>query len=205
MMIKRCVVVLAATLLLPAAAWSATATEQLRQFVSQVQSASGLFQQTRADSSSAAQSGQFSFRRPGQFRWEVKKPYEQLIVSDGKVLYQYDPDLLQVTRRSVDQSIGASPAAILFGSGSLDQAFSLSELDSKNGTDWLRAKPKSADAGFTHVDIGFRNAMPVELILLDAFGQTTRITLSNISRNPTLDSSAFQFKAPPGVDIVSMQ
>lgn len=210
-MIKKLAFVMAC-LLMPVAAWSASATEQLRQFVGQVQSASGQFQQTQEGTGKTAdaaagtqQTGQFSFRRPGQFRWEVQKPYEQLIVSDGKVLHQYDPDLLQVTQRPVDQSIGASPAAILFGSGSLDQAFTLADRPSSQGVDWLRAKPKSADAGFTHVDIGFRNAMPVALVLLDAFGQTTRITLSNIATNPQLDASAFSFKAPAGVDVVSMQ
>lgn len=199
-------------LLMPIAAWSASATEQLRQFVDQVQSATGQFRQTQASAAKTAnaapgvqQSGQFSFRRPGKFRWEVQKPYEQLIVSDGKVLHQYDPDLMQVTKRSVDQSIGASPAAILFGSGSLDQAFTLADRPSSEGIDWLRATPKSADAGFTHVDIGFRNARPVALVLLDAFGQTTRIELSNINTNPVLDDSVFSFEPPAGVDVVSMQ
>src|SRR3546814_4776420 len=38
------------------------------------------------------QQGKFSFQRPGKFRWEVQKPYAQLIVSDGRYAYQYDPD-----------------------------------------------------------------------------------------------------------------
>jgi outer membrane lipoprotein carrier protein len=204
-MIKRFLAGLAC-LLVPVAAWSASATVQLRQFVAQVQAATGTFQQARTDTARAAeQSGMFSFRRPGQFRWEVQKPYQQLIVSDGKLVYQYDPDLLQVTRRPVGQSIGASPAAILFGSGSLDQAFALSDRPASEGLDWLRATPKSADAGFAHVDIGFRDGLPVALVLLDAFGQTTRITLSDINTHPSLDASTFQFKAPDGVDIVNMQ
>src|SRR3546814_8912817 len=58
----------------------------------------------------------------------VQKPYAQLIVSDGRYAYQYDPDLAQVTRRSARDSIGASPAALLFGSGSLEQAFNLQEI-----------------------------------------------------------------------------
>ncbi|HEY9572278.1 MAG TPA: outer membrane lipoprotein carrier protein LolA, partial [Pusillimonas sp.] len=152
-----------------------------------------------------AQSGEFSFRRPGQFRWSVKKPYEQLIVSNGKTVYQYDPDLAQVTERNVDQSIGASPAAILFGSGALEAAFAISALPDKDGLDWLRAKPRSADAGFTHVDIGFRGNLPARLELLDSFGQTTRIDLSHIVVNPKLDAGEFTFTAPAGVDVVKMQ
>src|SRR3546814_11094809 len=62
------------------------------------------------------QQGKFSFQRPGKFRWEVQKPYAQLIVSDGRYAYKYDPDLAQVTRRRARDSIGASPAALLFRS-----------------------------------------------------------------------------------------
>src|SRR5690606_21970623 len=135
---------------------AADAPAQLRDFIAKVPAAAGRFTQQRTDDKGqgkAVQSGEFSFRRPGQFKWAVQKPYEQLIVSDGKAVYQYDPDLAQVTQRNVDQSIGASPAAILFGSGSLDEAFSISALPDADGLNWLRAKPLTPDAGFTHVDI----------------------------------------------------
>ena len=60
----------------------------------------------------------------------MQKPYEQLVISDGAKVYQYDPDLLQVTERKVDAAIGTSPAAILFGSGSLEQSPEVSALPS---------------------------------------------------------------------------
>ncbi len=191
----------------PALGLAADATTQLRQFIETVRSATGQFEQQRLENrgNSRAQTGQFAFKQPGQFLWQVEQPYEQLVLSDGKVLYQYDPDLAQVTRRPVSQSIGASPAAILFGSGSLDQAFTLTNLPADQGLDWLRAQPRNPEAGFTHVDIGFRNGLPARLLLLDAFGQTTRINLSNITRNPALDVNRFTFTPPPGVDVVNMQ
>src|SRR5690606_8939556 len=80
-------VILAAS---PLVAWSANAPQQLAQFIAQVQSATGHFTQQRIDEKgqgTPAQSGQFSFKRPGQFKWAVKQPYEQLIVSDGKQVY----------------------------------------------------------------------------------------------------------------------
>ena len=203
------VVVAAVIAAAPMAAWAADAAAQLRKFIADVPSAAGHFTQQRLDDKGGAgksmQSGEFSFKRPGQFKWLVSKPYEQLILSDGKKLYQYDPDLAQVTERSVSQSIGASPAAILFGSGSLDQNFKLADRPSSDGLDWLRATPRGADAGFAHVDIGFRNAMPMRLDILDSFGQTTRIDLSDIVVNPKLSADEFTFTPPDGVDVVSMQ
>jgi len=193
--------------LAPLAALAADAPQQLSQFVAKVAGATGNFtQQTSGQGQSRAeQSGQFSFQRPGKFRWEVKHPYEQLIVSDGQKVLQYDPDLAQVTQRSVDQSIGTSPAAILFGSGSLEDSFEVRALPDDEGLQWLRAVPRGADAGFTHVDIGFRNNLPARLLLLDAFSQTTRIELSDIQANPDLPASQFEFTPPDDVDVVKMQ
>lgn len=196
-----------AFLLSPVVAWSATATEQLQQFIKQVPTATGQFSQQRVEESGTpqnTQSGLFAFKRPGQFRWDVQKPYQQLIVSDGKQVYQYDPDLAQVTQRSVDASLGASPAAILFGAGVLEDAFKLMDLPTENGLDRLRATPLGTDAGFTYVDIAFKDGLPVQLDLLDAFGQITRITLSKINTSPTLSASEFTFIPPAGVDVVKM-
>ena len=190
----------------PLIAMAADAPAQLNQFVAEVASATGSFSQQTSDQGQGRpeQSGEFSFQRPGKFRWHVKKPYEQLIVSDGKQVLQYDPDLAQLTRRSVDQSIGTSPAAILFGSGSLEESFAVQSLPDDDGLQWLRATPRGADAGFSHVDIGFRNGLPARLLLLDAFGQATRIDLSDIQSNPKLPASLFQFDPPADVDVVNM-
>jgi outer membrane lipoprotein carrier protein len=185
-----------------------TASDQLSSFVQTVQSARGSFSQFTVGpqgQTKPAQTGRFSFKRPGQFNWEVLKPYAQQIVSDGQEMYQFDPDLNQVSVRKVDQAIGASPAAILFGSGALDQAFKVSVLPDKDGLAWLRALPRTGDAGFFHVDIGFQGGLPAHIILLDAFGQTTHVKLSGLVRNPGLASDAFKFVPPPGADVVRMQ
>ncbi|QYJ22708.1 outer membrane lipoprotein chaperone LolA [Achromobacter sp. ES-001] len=199
--------VVAALSLAPALTFAASAQEQLKSFVATVTSATGSFSQYTVNNqgrTQPAQIGVFSFQRPGKFKWAVQKPYEQLVVSDGRVLFQFDPDLAQVTERKVDAAIGTSPAAILFGSGSLEQSFDVSALPSKDGVDWLRAKPRTADAGFSRVDIGMKDNLPVRVELLDSFGQTTRVDLSSIAANPSLPAKEFQFTAPKGVDIVKM-
>jgi outer membrane lipoprotein carrier protein len=100
--------------------------------------------------------------------------------------------------------MGASPAAILFGTGALEDTFEVSSLPAKDGLDWLRAKPRQADAGFIRVDIGFKDNQPRRVELLDAFGQTTRLELSNMVINPRLSAQEFQFVVPQGVDVVGM-
>jgi outer membrane lipoprotein carrier protein len=191
-----------------APAFADTAREQLRAFVDQVQSASGDFSQYTVGpqgQTKPPQRGRFLFMRPGRFKWDVVKPYEQQIVSNGREIYQFDPDLNQVTVRKVDQALGASPAAILFGSGSLEQSFEVMALPDREALVWLRAKPKQADAGFVHVDLGFKDGLPHRIILLDAFGQTTHVELAALIRNPGLSTSNFDFVPPKGADVVRMQ
>ncbi len=197
-------------LALPGLAGAATtpgAQAQLQSFVDRVQSATGHFQQAVTGVEGAAQrvqSGDFAFQRPGKFRWQVRQPYAQLIVSDGEHVYQYDPDLDQVTERRADQAVGASPAALLFGSGSLDKAFDLQAQPPHDGLQWLRATPKTPEAGFVHVDIGFIDGLPRRLDLLDAFGQTSRITFSDLKANPQIPAAQFRFTVPQGADLVKM-
>lgn len=41
--------------------------------------------------------GVMMFSRPGKFRWQIERPYSQLLVGDGEKVWIYDPDLRQVT------------------------------------------------------------------------------------------------------------
>ena len=184
------------------------AVAQLRKFVSHVSAARGQFSQYTVGPqglSKPKQTGEFLFERPGHFSWHVLKPYEQQVVSDGTTLFQYDPDLNQVMTRPVAQAIGASPAAILFGSGDMAKVFKLTALPAREGLSWLRAEPKTADAGFVQVDIGFSNDLPMRFILLDGFGQTTHVDLSDLKPNPALAADSFKFVPPLGVDVVRAQ
>ena len=184
-----------------------TAREQLKAFVAQVQSASGDFAQYTVGpqgQTQPAQTGKFLFMRPGRFKWDVLRPYAQQIVSNGQQIYQFDPDLNQVTVRQVDQALGSSPAAILFGSGSLEQSFEVTALPNKESMSWVRAKPRQSDAGFVHVELGFKDGLPRRIVLLDAFGQTTHVELSGLLRNPGLSTSNFEFIPPQGADVVRM-
>ena len=39
--------------------------------------------------------------RPGKFRWDYLKPFEQQIVADGTKVWIYDKDLEQVARAAI--------------------------------------------------------------------------------------------------------
>lgn len=205
-----------ALLWLPLLAWAAWAQvpaqpagggalAQLHEFVTGTRSARGEFTQTllRADGRPAeTSSGSFAFARPGRFRWEVQRPYEQLLVADGERLYFYDKDLNQVTVRKLSDSTAATPAAILFGHADLERDFTLRELAARDGLQWLEAVPRSKDAGFEHIAMGWRGGLPVRMEVKDAFGRTTSFEFRDIVRNAAIDAARFRFVPPKGADVV---
>ncbi|KAG0192370.1 hypothetical protein DFQ28_009323 [Apophysomyces sp. BC1034] len=196
----------------------ASGAAQLKAFVSQVRSADGEFvqRQVRAAGGSASQaqgqaarasmatsSGTFRFARPGKFVWAYQTPYEQVLQSDGDKLYVWDKDLSQVTVRALNGALGASPAAILFGSSDLEKNFTLREAGVKQGIDWLELIPKSKDTQFERVGIGFRDGGLEAMELHDVFGNVTLLTFSNIHKNPALSADTFKFTVPKGADVIN--
>ncbi len=184
----------------------ATALDQFKTFVSGTKAARGEFTQRqvkKADSGKVAapSSGTFVFARPGKFIWTYVKPYEQVLQADGEKLYIYDKDLNQVTVKKLGDALGSSPAAILFGSNDLDKNFTLSEAGTRDGLEWLNAKPKAKDSAFEQISIGLRNGAPEAMELRDAFGATSLLSFKNFEKNPSLPATQFQFVVPKGADV----
>ena len=147
--------------------------------------------------------GSMQFMRPGKFRWEYEKPYEQVIVGDGTRLWIYDKDLNQVTVRKLDQALGSSPAALLAGSNEIEKIYTLTSLGTRDGLDWLEAVPKSKENAFERIRLGFGQNGLEAMELRDQFGQATVIKFASVERNPKLSPDAFKFTPPKGADVIS--
>lgn len=194
-------VITASVLATAASLANASPIDDLQQFNRDTKSASGSFTQKVIGKSGAAKkvsSGSFIFARPGKFRWTYVRPYEQVLVSDGKTLSIFDKDLNQVTKRSLGSAIGSSPAAILFGGKDLSANFTLSDGGSADGRSWVTAVPKSRSGNFTKVNIGMRNGLPDAMELYDTLGQVTVLTFSGVSKNAGASASTFQLAVPAG-------
>ena len=181
------------------------AITQLRQFVADTHSASGTFTQTvHAASGRQPQesSGRFMFQRPGKFRWEYEKPYPQTLVSDGKMLWSWDPDLNQVTVNAMGDALGNTPAAILAGDGKIDDNFKLAEAGNSDGLAWVQAVPLETDSTFESMRMGFSGGELKRMELRDNFGQLTQIVFSSLVSGGTIDPENFHFDVPAGADVI---
>ena len=185
---------------------SASALEQLKNFVSATRSASGEFSQRlqKADSSKVSNpaSGTFLFARPGKFIWTYTKPYAQVLQADGEKLYIYDQDLNQVTIKKLGSALGSSPAAILFGSNDQEKNFTQQEAGVQDGLEWLSATPKARDTTFDSIRIGFKDNLPMTMELHDSFGQISLLQFRQFNKNPLLQGDPFRFITPKGADVI---
>jgi NAD+ synthase (glutamine-hydrolysing)/outer membrane lipoprotein carrier protein len=194
-------IVLAAAFALPA---HAAAIAQLKAFVAGSKTLSASFSQVvSAKGKREEASGQLEISRPGKFRWEYAKPYEQLIVGDSKRLWIYDKELAQVTSKSLDAALGSSPAALLAGSNAIERDYRLKEAGTQDGIEWLSAAPKKSENTFQSIRMGFRANTLVTMELHDSFGNTTLIRFADMKKNPVLAPSRFTFTPPKGVDVIS--
>lgn len=184
----------------------AGAVDKLKRFIAATRSGQADFTQVVLNSNGErlqSASGTMQFIRPGKFRWEYRKPYEQLIVGDGNKFWLYDVDLEQVTVKKLDAALGSSPAALLSGSNEIERGFVLQDLGERNGLDWLEAVPKTHDTSFESIRMAFDADSSLAVMeLRDNFGQDTVLRFSNLKRNPRLAASLFKFTPPPGADVL---
>ena len=184
------------------AASNATATA-LNQKLLQIKTLTANFKQTvtNADGSSLQTSvGKLYIARPGKFRWETSSPIEQKIITNGKTLWIYEPDLAQVTIRQLTQDLAKTPLLLLTNKDiALQSEFNVQQLRSNN----YRLTPKAKQSDFKQIDVGFAgNNQITSMQLINNLNQKTNIKFSSVRVNPGLSDKLFTFKVPPHVDVI---
>jgi outer membrane lipoprotein carrier protein len=149
--------------------------------------------------------GTVSFRKPGRMRWEFETPEKQTIVSDGETLYSYDPDLNQVVETPLKQALKSSSAtSFLLGIGNINRDFKAAFANpaAPNGLVNLILDAKT---GGYKIEVGLdpKTYNLMTLTLTDQLGDVTKIDFSEIQDNVELADSLFEYKVPPGADIVT--
>ena len=180
-------------------------TDALQKFVDTVQTLTADFQQAQKDENGRvlqASSGRLWLSRPGRFRWSYEKPYEQLVVCDGKQLWQYDPDLRQALVRPAGATLQGTPAQLLTDRAALAQHFTVEGAGSEDGAQKLRLLPKATDSDFKSVELWLKDGVPVRMRFHDPLGGTSEVTFAGIRTNAQLDAALFGFAPPKGTEVI---
>jgi outer membrane lipoprotein carrier protein len=194
------------TALLPLAVQAADAVARVDAYLASLKTLSADFVQVVQDRSGQVTdraTGTLVLSRPDRFRWDYAQPYVQTIVADGKQLWLYDPDLQQVTVRSLAQGLGSTPAMLLSGAGKVGDAFKSGAVETLQGTTWCRLLPAQPGSDFERVSLGFDARAQLEAMeLVDKLGQTTTIRFANVKLGAKLNDSLFRFVPPAGADVI---
>jgi len=142
--------------------------------------------------------GRMYFQAPDLIRWDYLEPFPQVIVADGEQLWHYDESLEQVTVRP-QPAPGDSPMLVLTRPELLEKFYRILPSDRP---DQLRFEPLADQAEIEMARLTFRDGKPATLDIFDPFGQSTRLTLTDIVRNPDIDPSVFEFEVPEGADVL---
>lgn len=205
-MIRRVGWALALTLLAPTLAGAEPGgRSRLDSFLQGFISLTAEFEQHLYDEGGAlleTSTGVVAIAKPGMFRWEYRKPYEQTIVSDGKQVWVYDKDLDQVTVNSVDTASAGAPAKLLGEDLDLDAHYIVAELGQKDQNDWVKLTPKEANTQYDGVEIGLDGQGIHRMRLHDNLGQVTEVIFNHGVRNQPIDTAQFHFTPPLDADVV---
>ena len=143
-------------------------------------------------------------KKPNGFYWETITPYQELIVTNGIKLWNYQPDLEQVVIEDWDVSKSELAAQLLSGkTENLDSQYIIEELsDTSNDSQQFVLTPVDADSIYTRISINFITS-ELDLIYLNSRnGQQTVWRFDAIERNQILEDSLFDFQPPAGIEII---
>ena len=149
-------------------------------------------------------SGSMQFQQPNLFRWQIDQPDPNLIVTDGKKLWNYDESLEQVVVQNYKTSDVVSPVSFLFdGVDQLNKDFSIVNLADKNKAyKCFKLTPIEENPNFTSVEVCFAKANIAELRLHDHLAQVSTFTFAQVKNNQQIAAAQFKFSAPAGVDVI---
>jgi outer membrane lipoprotein carrier protein len=152
--------------------------------------------------------GHVYLKRSRMMRWEYKSPEEQYFISDGKTVYSYTPADKQVNKEAAQDTLDdRMPIMFLLGRSDLQSEFTSFELLNTKpfleGNKVVRMIPKrKTDLTELIMEVDPANFQIRDLRLTHSNGSRSEFVFSNIRTNTGVKASLFDFKVPPGVQVI---
>lgn len=171
----------------------------------QVKSFDAQFKQTSKDSQGRVLqtiSGILKVKKPSKLNWRTNPPYEQLVVSDGKLVWVYDMDLEQVSIRKLDNRVQETPALLLSGSSEDIKKHFKVKLKAVKKQKTYSLTPKDESQLYSRIEFVYQGERLDKMVIFDAAGQITSIEFSKQKLNNPIADKEFEFIVPEGVDVI---
>jgi len=173
---------------------------------------SGRFIQSshRADTETGSKKaeGLVSYKRPGRMHWLYETPEEQLLVTNGKTMWLYDPLLENVTVQKLEKITEGTALSFLLGFGNLQTDFIHRGITKNllNGQDGLilelEPKKSTANLAFIQLSVNPETYNLQTIALMDQQNNYRTIQLKNMKYNVEIQDSYFEFKVTNDMEII---
>jgi outer membrane lipoprotein carrier protein len=156
--------------------------------------------------------GSVYLKKGGKLRWEYTQPTPQEIVSDGKTLWVYTPQLNQVNVAPAPEALAGPAGSFLVGLGKLREHFGVRFMNP--------ASPRDGD-GNVVLDLTPKQPLPTlarlilsldpkswevrRAVVYDQFENTVTMRFTKMALNSNLPDSLFTFTPPKGVATVPLK
>jgi outer membrane lipoprotein carrier protein len=152
--------------------------------------------------------GVVKLKKPGKMRWDYTKPEKKHFISDGSVLWVYEPEDQQAFKQEMKSTNLSAAVTFLSGKGKLAEEFTFELLDAaKYGSkaDYaVKLTPKQPSAQFKHIVLVVDPAtfQAKQSIVTTPDGGESRVWFSGVALNKKIPDSEFKFTPPSGVRVI---
>jgi outer membrane lipoprotein carrier protein len=152
--------------------------------------------------------GEVMFKKPGRMRWDYEKPEKSSYITDGGVLWLYEPDDKQAFKQKLESSQLPAALSFLTGKGKLatefDIAFAGKSSYGSPGDYLLSLSPKAAQAQVKSIlfVIDPRTFDVRESVITDGQGNVNDLVFADIRVNTRVPDALFKFTPPAGTRVI---
>jgi len=152
--------------------------------------------------------GTITFKKPGRMRWDYDKPEPRMFLSNGQVLWLYEPTEKQAFKQDLKSSQLPAALAFLMGKGKITDEFDVTfAKDAKQGHPGdfrLALSPKQPQSAYKSIlfIVDPKEFLVRESVLVDSQGNTNHFTFDGLEVNGKVADAVFKWTPPAGVRVV---
>ncbi len=152
--------------------------------------------------------GSLTVKRPGKMRWEYTIPEPQSIITDGRTMWIHRPADNQVMVGKAPEYFGGGRGAgFLSDIRQVRKSFSI-QMQAAENKDYYRLKlipnKPTAELADILISVDKQTYRIDQVVTHNAYGDETRIVLSDYRFNIDPDDAQFTFTIPKGADVIKM-
>lgn len=146
---------------------------------------------------------QMHLLRPNGFYWETLDPFPELVVTNGKTLWNYQPDLEQVVIEDFNSDESELAAQLLSGrTEALGEDYEIQAVSEDDGFVSFQLLPVATDSVYARITISFLATEIESIHVSSKNGEQTVWQFSKVERNKGLAMEQFEFEVPRGIEVI---